>query len=140
LGKFRNGIIIIIIIIIISKQNVNSPYIVFPCTVYVNVSFCCFILLITDYSAVLIYSFSHTLSYFLLRVVFTNLMHFYEMLYINIKEEISVSKFYRQPIAIVNETRCTNVSNLFYFGMTLHIFRAVFPSIIRSLNVAVCTV
>ena len=29
-------------------------------------------------------------------------------------------------------TRCTNVSNLCYFGMTLYMFRTVFPSIIRS--------
>jgi hypothetical protein len=29
-------------------------------------------------------------------------------------------------------TRCTNVSNLFYFGMLLFMFRAVFPSIFRS--------
>jgi len=33
-------------------------------------------------------------------------------------------------ISIVKPTRCTNVSNLFYFGMTLHV--SVFPSIIRS--------
>jgi len=35
-------------------------------------------------------------------------------------------------ISIVKPTRCTSVSNLFYFGMTLYIFRTVFPSIIRS--------
>jgi len=35
-------------------------------------------------------------------------------------------------ISIVKPTRCTNVSNLFYFGMTLYMFRTVFPSIIRS--------
>ena len=35
-------------------------------------------------------------------------------------------------ISIVKPTRCTNVSNLFYFGMTLYMFWAVFPSIIRS--------
>jgi len=34
--------------------------------------------------------------------------------------------------SIVKLTRCTNVSNLFYFGMTLYMFRMVFPSIIRS--------
>ena len=28
--------------------------------------------------------------------------------------------------------RCTNVSNLFYFGMTLYMFRTVFPTIIGS--------
>jgi len=35
-------------------------------------------------------------------------------------------------ISIVKPTRYTNVSNLFYFGMTLYMFRTVFPSIIRS--------
>ena len=35
-------------------------------------------------------------------------------------------------ISIVKPTRCTSVSNLFYFGMTHHMFRTVFPSIIRS--------
>jgi len=34
--------------------------------------------------------------------------------------------------SIVKPTRCTNVLNLFYFGMTLYVFRAVFLSIIRS--------
>ena len=35
-------------------------------------------------------------------------------------------------ISIVKPTRCTNVSNLFYFGMTFYMFRTVFPSIIGS--------
>jgi len=35
-------------------------------------------------------------------------------------------------ISIVKPTRCTNVSNLFYFGMTLYMFRALFSSIISS--------
>jgi len=35
-------------------------------------------------------------------------------------------------ISIVKPTRCTNISNLFYFGMTLYMFRTVFPSIVRS--------
>jgi len=34
-------------------------------------------------------------------------------------------------IFIVKPIRCTNVSNLFYFGMTLYMLRTVFPSIIR---------
>jgi len=38
----------------------------------------------------------------------------------------------RNIISVVKPTRCTNVSNLFYFGMTLYMFRTVFPSIIRS--------
>ena len=39
---------------------------------------------------------------------------------------------HRNTISIVKPTRCTNVSNLFYFGMTFYMFRTVFPSIIRS--------
>jgi len=39
---------------------------------------------------------------------------------------------HRNIISIVKQTRCTNVSNLFYFGMTFYMFRKVFPSIIRS--------
>ena len=35
-------------------------------------------------------------------------------------------------ISVVKPTRCTNVWNLFYFGMILYMFRTVFPSIIRS--------
>ena len=35
-------------------------------------------------------------------------------------------------ISIVKPTICTSVSNLFYFGMTLYMFRTVFPSIISS--------
>ena len=39
---------------------------------------------------------------------------------------------HRSVIYIVKPTRCTNVSNLFYFGMTVYMFWTVFPSIIRS--------
>jgi len=39
---------------------------------------------------------------------------------------------HRNIIPIVKSIRCTNVSNLFYFGMILYMFRTVFPSIIRS--------
>ena len=39
---------------------------------------------------------------------------------------------HRNIISIVKPTRCTTVSNLLYFGMTLYMFRTVFPSIIRS--------
>jgi len=35
-------------------------------------------------------------------------------------------------ISIVKLTGCSNVSNLFYLGMTLYMFRTVFPCIIRS--------
>jgi len=35
-------------------------------------------------------------------------------------------------ISIVKPTRCTKLSNLFYFGMTLYVFRTVFSSITRS--------
>ena len=38
----------------------------------------------------------------------------------------------RNIISIGKRTRCTNVSNLFYFGMTLYMFRTVFLSIISS--------
>jgi len=38
---------------------------------------------------------------------------------------------HRNIISIVKPTRYTSVSNLFYFGMTLYMFRTVFPSIIR---------
>jgi hypothetical protein len=44
-------------------------------------------------------------------------------------KQILLSAWY---ISIVKPTRCTNVSNLFYFAMTLYMFRTVFPSIIRS--------
>ena len=39
---------------------------------------------------------------------------------------------HRNVISIVKPTRFTKVSNLFHFGMTLYMFRTVFPSIIRS--------
>jgi len=35
-------------------------------------------------------------------------------------------------VSTVKPTRCTNVSNLFYFGITLYTFRTVFLSIIRN--------
>jgi len=35
-------------------------------------------------------------------------------------------------IPILKPTRCTSVSNLFYFRMTLYMFQTVFPSIIGS--------
>jgi len=38
---------------------------------------------------------------------------------------------HRNIIYIVKPTTCTSVSSLFYFGMTLYMFRTVFPSIIR---------
>ena len=37
--------------------------------------------------------------------------------------------------SIVKPTRCTNVSNLFCFGITLYMFRMVFLSVIRSSQV-----
>jgi len=54
-----------------------------------------------------------------------------------IKEEVQFlfdvhRAVHRNIISIVKPTRCTNVSTLFYFGMTLYMFRTVFPSIIRS--------
>ena len=38
----------------------------------------------------------------------------------------------RNITSIVKANRCTIVSNLFYYGMTLYMFRTVFPSIIGS--------
>jgi len=35
-------------------------------------------------------------------------------------------------ISTAKPTRCTNFSNSFYFGITLYMFRTVFPSIIKS--------
>ena len=35
-------------------------------------------------------------------------------------------------VSIVKPTSCTNVSNLFYFGMTIYMFRTIFPSNIKS--------
>jgi len=39
---------------------------------------------------------------------------------------------YVMIISIVKPTKCTSVSNLFYFGMTLYMFQTVFLSIIWS--------
>jgi len=39
---------------------------------------------------------------------------------------------HRNIISIVKPTRCTNVSNSFYFRMTFYMFRTVFPSITRG--------
>jgi len=45
---------------------------------------------------------------------------------------ISAVLIHPDIICSIKPTRCTNVSNLFYFGMTLYMFQTVFPSIIRS--------
>jgi len=39
---------------------------------------------------------------------------------------------HRNISSTAKPTRCISASNLFYFGMTLYMFRTVFPSIIRS--------
>ena len=39
---------------------------------------------------------------------------------------------HRNINSVLRPTRYANVSNLFYFGMTLYMFRTIFPSIIRS--------
>ena len=39
---------------------------------------------------------------------------------------------HRNIIYTVKATRCTSVSNLFHFGITLCMFRTVFPSIVSS--------
>jgi hypothetical protein len=41
-------------------------------------------------------------------------------------------KLSQWDISIVKPTRCTSVSNLFNFAVTIYVFRMVFPSIIRS--------
>ena len=45
---------------------------------------------------------------------------------------VEINFFLTNIISIVKPTRCIKVPNLFYFGMTLYMFRTVFPSIIRS--------
>jgi len=47
------------------------------------------------------------------------------MFFFRVKNERQVISFLSKP------TRCTKVSNLFYFGMTLYMFRTVFLSVIR---------
>ena len=42
------------------------------------------------------------------------------------------SAAHRNTISIVKPTRCTDVSSLFYFGMTLYVFLMVFLSITSS--------
>ena len=37
-----------------------------------------------------------------------------------------------ERICALKPTRCTSISNLFYFGVTRYMFRTVFPSIISS--------
>jgi len=41
-------------------------------------------------------------------------------------------KVRHKEVSIVKLTRCTSFSNLYYFEITLYMFRTVFPSIIRS--------
>jgi hypothetical protein len=45
---------------------------------------------------------------------------------------VHASAEYNDFISIVKPNRRTNVSNLFYFGVTLYMFHTVFLSIIRS--------
>ena len=45
---------------------------------------------------------------------------------------LEVSSLKGARTSIVKPTTCANVSNLFYFEMTLYMFRVIFPSIIRS--------
>jgi hypothetical protein len=46
--------------------------------------------------------------------------------------KFDVQRAMHHNIPVVKPTRCTTVSNSFYFGMTLCMFRTVFPSIVRS--------
>ena len=52
---------------------------------------------------------------------------FIESTYIKWTYEVDIT-----TSSTVKPTRCISVSNLFYFGMTLYMFRTVFLSIIRS--------
>ena len=50
-----------------------------------------------------------------------------------IRERFGVHRaVHRNVIYIAKPTRCTDVSNLFYFEMKLYMFRTVFPSIIKN--------
>ena len=42
---------------------------------------------------------------------------------------VSLVQFFFSVISVVKPTRCSNVSYLVYFGMTLYMFRTVFLSI-----------
>jgi len=65
--------------------------------------------------------------YFILsRTVEEPSLHGYQTIGCHVKDNKYI------PISAVKPTRCTNVSHLFYFGMTFYMFRTVFPSIIRS--------
>ena len=44
----------------------------------------------------------------------------------------TVNRWKLQQEFLVKPTRCTNVSNIFYFGLKLYMFRTVFRSIISS--------
>ena len=52
--------------------------------------------------------------------------------FLGIHPTLHVSRSRVNIISIVKPTRCTNVSHLFYFEMTLYMFRTVFLSIIWS--------
>jgi len=72
------------------------------------------------------------------KCIFDNTLHRIFILLIplcftlNTKNNSFQSKTAVSFICIVKPTGCTNVSNLFYFGMTIYMFRTVFPPIIRS--------
>jgi hypothetical protein len=58
----------------------------------------------------------------------TTMISIFMIKHLCVQEDI----FRKVYISIVKPTRCTNLSNLFYFGITLCMSRTVFPSIIRS--------
>ena len=66
-------------------------------------------------------------TYYVLAYFFKNKTKTREAIFFDVHRAV-----HRNIISVVKPTRCTNVSNLFYFGMTLYMFRTVFPSIIRS--------
>ena len=71
--------------------------------------------------------------HFIHRSQHSNWYHIIVASYMHMLDSFDVHRAaHRNIISIVKPTRCTSVSNLFYFGMTFYMFRTVFPSIIRS--------
>jgi len=89
---------------------------------------------------------SNTTYFFVLDCHITYILNFKQTLFFNldahkssllsgiiVQEKFDIHRaVHCNIISIVKPTRCTNVSNLFYFGMTLYVFRTVFPSIVHA--------
>jgi len=70
----------------------------------------------------------------ILKTLISLIPYFYRstvLLFSHLRLLVSEFEFGLNVISTVKPTRCTNVSNLFHFGMTLYMFRTVFPPIIR---------